>query len=48
MQSQVSDPWSDPWTPAEGRRFWEGYEEFLTHTGTLADDERTVVMEVLA
>lgn len=43
---QVSDPWSDPWTEAEGRRFWEGYEEFLRHTDSLQDDERTICMEV--
>ena len=39
---------SDPWSEAEGRRFWSGYEEFLDRTSTVGDDEKTICMEVLA
>lgn len=45
---QVSDPWSDKWSEAEGRRFWNGYEEFLDRTSMIGDDEKTICMEVLA
>lgn len=47
-EARVSDPWSDPWTAAEGRRFWDGYEEFLDRVSTVGDDEKTICMEVLA
>lgn len=44
----VSDPWSDKWSPAEGRRFWDGYEDFLDRVCTVGDDEKTICMEVFA
>lgn len=36
------------WTKAEGAEFWHGYDNFLDRIGELADDERTIAMEVLA
>jgi len=38
----------EPWSEAEGARFWEGYEDFLDRTSTLSDDERTIAMEFYA
>lgn len=48
MAMAQSDPWADTWSEAEGRQFWNGYEEFLDRIGTLSDDERTIAIEVLA
>jgi len=38
----------DPWSEAEGKEFWTGYEDFLDRTSTVSDDDLTIAMQVYA
>lgn len=44
----AKDPWSDNWNEKEGKRFWDGYDQYLDRISTVGDDERTIAMQVLA